>query len=497
MSDGKLQYEIEIAGTDQAAAGLGDVEAGLDRIASSEKRLSDNSTSFSRDIDSATTNMSKGAYAAESSFGRFASYLGGPWGFAILAGLNVAVGFWSKIKSEAEESERKIKEVSAAIREMVGEWNTWLSRQQKKMGVDPASRANSTIDALTKEEARAQVPLMEAEYSRYMKIAERNSSINQANYKKFIEGGGNKNEWQDDPRVQKAKDRVEYYGDVINALKNRIDRVDVAPASVHGGTNSPSAVTGTRPARPEDWNGLLERQIELQNSEFLLTVKDDLERLKLERSRLVSERDAVDGIGFSSQEKRLEYSEKILQVENQIRAMQDAKSKNEEVARANLEARKEEYELSKKSTAEQLKAVEAKMAALRKGPKNVETEGQMLDLKIRRDALSERLASEAQNRDPGADPDTDDDDPGRRVVDGADYSMKEFNPRRRRFRSLGRQGFMGKGQGRSSAWFASQTAGRFAAAGHVGVTTEMGQPPLDVKGIDQINRQLAEIKERL
>jgi len=25
----------------------------------------------------------------------------------------------------------------------------------------------------------------------------------------------------------------------------------------------------------------------------------------------------------------------------------------------------------------------------------------------------------------------------------------------------------------------------------------MGQPPLDVKGIDQINRQLAEIKERL
>jgi hypothetical protein len=58
---------------------------------------------------------------------------------------------------------------------------------------------------------------------------------------------------------------------------------------------------GHSPARPEDWNGQLERQIELQNSEFLLTVKDDLERLKLERSRLVSERDAVDGIGFSSQ----------------------------------------------------------------------------------------------------------------------------------------------------------------------------------------------------
>lgn len=85
----------------------------------------------------------------------------------------------------------------------------------------------------------------------------------------------------------------------------------------------------------------------------------------------------------------------------------------------------------------------------------------------------------------------------RRVVEGADYSLKEFDPGARRFRGMGRQGFMGNGQGHAAAWFANQTAGRFAASGHVGVPSQMGRPLLDVNGIDQTNKLLAEIKERL
>jgi hypothetical protein len=61
-----------------------------------------------------------------------------------------------------------------------------------------------------------------------------------------------------------------------------------------------------------------------------------------------------------------------LQVENQIRAMQDAKSKNEEVARANLEARKEEYELSKKIDGRATQGGRGQWRRA-KGPKNVET----------------------------------------------------------------------------------------------------------------------------
>ena len=188
MLDGNLQYEIEISGTDEASSGLGRVADGLDDVASAEKRVSDNSSDLSRDVSYASTNISKGASGAESAFGRFASFLGGPWGVAILVGLNAAVGFWRKIKSDAEESERKIKMVAAAIREMAGEWTSWIASQQKEMGLDPVSRAKGTVGSLTKEEAQAQVPLMEAEYSRYMKIAENNSRINQANYKKFLEG---------------------------------------------------------------------------------------------------------------------------------------------------------------------------------------------------------------------------------------------------------------------------------------------------------------------
>jgi hypothetical protein len=188
MSDGKLQYEIEIAGTDQAAAGLGDVEAGLDRIASSEKRLSDNSTSFSRDIDSSTTNMSKGAYAAESSFGRFASYLGGRGDLRFWLGLTWRL-IWSKIKSEAEESERKIKEVSAAIREMVGDGTPgYLSAKGRWEWIRRGGKF--THRCLTKEEARAQVPLME----RNTRVHENRRTkfvYKSGNYKKFIEGGGN------------------------------------------------------------------------------------------------------------------------------------------------------------------------------------------------------------------------------------------------------------------------------------------------------------------
>lgn len=383
--------------------------------------------------------------------------------------------------------------VAAAIREMAGEWTNWLASQQKEMGLDPVSRAKGTVGSLTKEEAQAQVPLMEAEYSRYMKIAENNSRINQANYKKFLEGGGDKNEWQDDPRFQKAKDRVEYYGNVINALKSRISQADAELAGrpdkpISGTTNT----TTNGVAEQGDWGRLHERQAELQNMEFLSTVKNDLERMELERNRLVAERDAITDYDYSSQERRLDYSEKILQIESQIRAERAYES----AAREDLAARQEEYRLSKKTTAEQLKAVDDKMAALRKGPKNTETEGQMLGLQIRRDALADRLARESQNQNPDVDVDADS-DAERRVVDGADYSMKEFNPRKRRFRGMGRHGFMGKGLGHASEWFANQTASRFAAAGHVGVPSEMGRPQMDVKGIDQTNRLLAEIRERL
>ena len=231
-------------------------------------------------------------------------------------------------------------------------------------------------------------------------------------------------------------------------------------------------------------------RFELARDRYRARIKDPLQLMQAD---LAAVRDRKSGVDMSTESGRAEevrLAREEFELEKLISDERNSRAKNEQEARKALEIRREEYALSKMTTAEQLKAVDAKMAALRKGLKTSDTEGQMLDLKIRRDSLAEQLAHENK-------PDDEDPAESRRVVDGADYSMKEFNPRKRRFRGMGRQGFMGKGRGHASEWFANQTASRFAAAGHVGVPSEMGRPQLDVKGIDQTNRILAEIRERL
>ena len=587
MSDGKLQYEIEIAGTDVAAAGLGKVETGLDKVAAAEKRTRESAygarqahenwvagykgevfsemaekikrvSHVSRETNPELKWMGEGFKAAKSgsdglgismtslrqitigaqnasrAFGqllrgdivgaaRSATYAWSNFRTSLFtnpylriigftATMAVAVAKWfDHLNSKTTELKKNlegIRDFRMAQQERISEikGTDYHSRSMAAIETeeDPA-RLRGMLEA-AKAEAAAREKTANSNTNSYddqkrkaaLFVAGDNALVNWALPKNAERGAKGK---KMDAAAERFKEQT--LDPSVESLSKSIERVRAIEAKLNqlksgtGGRGGDSPSSPSSGLSPDEQTDTL--RYELSKDRYRARIKDPLKLMLADRAALSARRDSADMNTAEGRAEEVRLAREIFEIEQKITAERERRAQDESAARKDLEARKEEYELSKKSTAEQLKAVEAKMAALRKGPKNTATEGQMLDLKIRRDSLAERLAREAQNSDPdgASSSDAGDDDPGRRVVDGADYSMKEFNPRKRRFRSLGRQGFMGNGLGRSSAWFAATNNNRFSAAGHVGATTEMGQPPLDVKGVDQINRHLAEIKERL
>lgn len=579
MSDGKLQYEIEVAGTDAAAAGLQKVSRGLDDVAAAERRAAaqtgthskeyrraysldtqneDRNTEYRGTVISelaakikrlahvtretnpelkwmgegfkaagkeaigtagALGGLRHGTVAASSASLAFSRLMRGDFVGAARAATMAVNSLWSAVLSNPYAAMAVV-----AITALAG-LVTWhkksadaareQARAQRELNDEILGAVgHGTADVLSAKAAgMSDADLRKARDARLDEIEENEVRARETG-QRAIQGPG----WHliDGKRKYKsrgtldseAKESMREYQESASALRSYNEELERRTAAekraneVGGGsiqspefrTNSGRTARDSGKYNEREW---LSGDIKdpLARKLYLLQgAKDDLSSFDRENEGRIPWKDQAE----EKQNRRRELLLKVVELEREVTREREAQAEIDEVSRKTLKDRQEEYRLSKMTTAEQLKAVEAKMAALRKGPKNTETEGRMLDLQIRRDSLAERLARETQNRDPdGSSSDDDDDDPGRRVVEGADYSMKEFNPRKRRFRGMGRQGFMGKGQGHSSAWFAAQTAGRFAASGHVGVTTEMGRPPMDVKGMELNNRLLAEIKERL
>ena len=572
MSDGKLQYEIEVAGTDAAAAGLQKVSRGLDDVAAAEKRSQKelrnakvaadefqmrSVTLFREEMFSemaekikrvshvtretnpelkwmgegfkvvgkeavgtagALGGLRHGTVAASSASLAFSRLMKGDFVGAARAATMAVNSLWSAILSNPYAAMAVV-----AITALVG-LVTWhkkaadaareQARAQRELNDEILGAVgHGTTDVLSEKAAGLTDAELKAARDARASDVEKKEAIARETGQRKIQGPGwhlinGKRKYKSQGVLDnEAKERMQEYQESASALRVYNEELNRRTAAEKRAKDATVGVIQSSEYRPGggrsdrafgEYNEREELSKDIKNPlarklYLLQGAKDDLSSFEKENEGRIPWKDQVE----EKQNRRRELLSKVVELEREVTREREAQAEIDEAARKSLQDRQEEYRLSKLTTAEQLKAVEAKMAALRKGPKNTETEGQMLDLHIRRDSLAERIAREAQNREPGADPNEDDDDSGRRVVDGADYSMMEFNPRRRRFRSLGRQGFMGKGQGRSSAWFASQTAGRFSAAGHAGVTTEMGQPPLDVKGMELNNRLLAEIKERL
>lgn len=558
MSDGKLQYEVEITGTAEAAAGLARVETGLDKVASAEKRTRESAygarqahedwvagykgevfsemaekikrvSHVSRETnpnlkwmgegfkaagkEAAVTSgalggLRSGTVAASSASLAFSRLMRGDFVGAARAATMAVNSIWSAILSNPYAAMAVV-----AITALAG-LVTWhkkaadaareQARAQRELNDEILGAAGHGLTDVVSETAANMTDqqLRQARDARAADVEQKKAAAQEAGYRS-IQGPG----WHliDGKRRYKsrgaldneAKEAMREYQESASALRaynDEMDRRNGKPVGASQGYGSGSGPTEKHRSVEYNEREWLAQDIKnpVARKSFLLQgAKDDLAAFDKENPHDF----------MPLEEEKLNHRKQLVfeiaKLEREVTREREAQAASEEDARKNLQARKEEYELSKKTTAEQLKTVDAKMAALRKGPKNTETEGQMLDLRIRRDALAERLAAERRENPIHPEEEDDASDDGRRVVDGADYSMKEFNPGRRRFRGMGRQGFMGKGQGHAAAWFSAQTAGRFAAAGHIGVPTEMGRPPMDVKGIDQTNRLLAEIKERL
>lgn len=589
MSDGKLQYEIEVTGTAAASAGLGKVETGLDKVSAAEKRTRESAygarqahenwvsgykgevfsemaekikrvAHVSRETNPSLKWMNEGFSVAKTGAGNLGSTLSSvrqvtmganqawiaagqflrgdfvsgaasasrAWynfrnvmlvnpfirlgGFAVAAAIVVSKAF-GDMAQKTDEFKKKLED----LRDFRASQSAWI---EKEKGDDYNSKASKAIQAENDPArlremlagAKAEMAAREqtvnknaAEYHDKKREAAKEAAkdsalVNWALPKKAegAEKGKRLDESAERFREQILDQSKTNLSDSIARVRAIEEKLQQAGGA--RGNGGSGAATGSGHSRSLD-EETDDARFELAKDRFRARIKDPLQLMQADLAAVRERKGNVDMSTESGRAEEVRLAREEFELEKMISDERNSRATKEQDARKALEIRREEYAFSKMTSQEQLAAVNAKIAALR-GSTSAPTTDQknkMLDLVQKRDRLKEEVDREAAGgkSDRSSGDEGGDDDDGRRVVSGADYSMKEFNPGRRRFRGMGRQGFMGKGQGRAAAWFANQTESRFAAAGHVGVPSEMGRPQLDVKGIDQTNRLLAEIRERL
>lgn len=208
------------------------------------------------------------------------------------------------------------------------------------------------------------------------------------------------------------------------------------------------------------------------------------ERLAAEEVKLKTltgrEQTPENRLAVVEQQKRVDSAKELVAAEEKLAAAVKA---TEDAKRKALKADWEEYAFSKKSAAEQLSDINKKIAALSAGPRTTETQGQMLDLLKKRDAIQAQM-------DNGEEVEAD-------SVDG------DPTPARRRRIGMGGSRATGRrrmgGSRNSQDWMRQQMKLRRDASGmEYGDTSgKAADGAVEVKGVDKTNALLGTIAERL
>lgn len=555
MSDGQLQYEVEIAGTDQAAAGLQKVARGIDDVAAAEmkarnakkardyrldlrneemvqglrdstaiekfefniKRISHVTKETNPELKwmgegfktvakesvgatSAMDGLRTGTVAASSAAlawnrlmaGDFvgaaraatmavrtlkASMSAGMWGIwaaAAVAAIGSIIYILDKAnqkKRELEKSKFRASELGYEIGENRGERENPYSvevgsmsdaRLERELNIQETAYKNAKEMTDLEREILASAPNEEMRKSSEIWVAKKEQN-EEEKYQKLEQVKA-----EIERRKGLSKEQRQAEVDARQAEIDRRAKEDDEIQTIHRAN-----VAGRRD---------FDREIKIDaEPDELSKAKKRLEYLQWDRKvadqgRTVAEVQGNDREKVEAEKELLEIDKEIRNVKNEIKELE----KEDSSARRSLELRKEEYALSKMTAQEQLAFVENKMAALRKGPRTTEFEGQMLDLMQRRDDIQKQI---------GDAPD-----------DGGDSADDEGGqPGRRRIGMGGSRATGRRQMGRSAQdWMRQQMAARRYAATSIHKEEDSkSKEPVEVKGVDKTNQLLETIAAEL
>lgn len=311
------------------------------------------------------------------------------------------------------------------------------------------------------EKANAKVEAAKAEYAALLELQKMAQKAEADN----VSGQKQKPRDEEEKRLQArmAKDKAAAdAADAENELRRELKKRQVAFAGEK-----------EEDAQKSEIGKLSVRKKNLQN-EYMASAKaspgaaGDLERHEILKKIYETEK------AIGEEKRKMAAAEEKLAAA--VKATEDAKRKA-------LKADWEEYAFSKKSAAEQLSDINKKIAALSAGPRTTETQGQMLDLLKKRDAIQAQM-------DNGEEVEAD-------SVDG------EPTPARRRRIGMGGSRATGRrrmgGSRNSQDWMRQQMKLRRDASGmEYGDTSgKAADGAVEVKGVDKTNTLLASINEKL
>ncbi len=392
---------------------------------------------------------------------------------AMTLGIAAAAAVAGAVIAHFQRMKEKADETRAAMKQLAKDEEDWARHRQER---DVGDTVKQTVDSASEDEARKM--LKDAE--RVLEIAKGNTDLEQQKKAEYYKSG-NAQRWQDNESVglQEAERMEDEAARRVALLKEKLGEIETGRKKLAEEAAKGSAEEAGTAAAFEDEKlaELDQMRTNFKRKRGEDAQKTPLEKLEYRRKYLLADLEKFNpDEGAENDIARQKIVEKIYETERAISAEKKSQADAEASKRKTLEAAKEEYIFSKKSAQEQLASVNAQISGLLQGPRNADTETQMLDLLKKRDSIAGQM-------------------------DEADGDEEEESTARRR---IGLGGSRAKGRRRmgmsrnSQDWMRKQMQVRREAAGFVPDSTHEKEPAaVKVEGTAEIKTLLQQIDKKL